>query len=222
MPLQKDALHNKCGARFNSFMQAGSIVSIAIRYEEPYISSINQSSEGEVSIRDWNIYAAEYEALNKDINCISSRIAEAFEGIALPATWDSTTRASIKHVRDYFGEVVSHRAVAEVAGLGWRGKNGLIINEHYSCAIRFASIILTGELEYTARSSQGCEGCTACEEACSFIRHRAILPDYRDNCRRFIDHLKSKGLIHDVCGKCIKACYFESIYSDQFDLDISK
>ena len=222
MPVQQEVLRTTCGSLFDTLMQEGTIVSIAIPYEEPFISSINQMSDRAVSYDAWNRYAAEYGELNRTLNSISAKIAEEFAGIALPATWATETGATLEHVRDYFGRAVSHRVIAELAGLGWRGKNGLVINERYSCAIRFASIVLLGSLEYSKRVTQNCGECTACEDACSFIRNRGVLPDYRDNCRRYIDHLRSKGLIHDVCGRCIKACYFESIYSDKFYLDISK
>ncbi len=60
----------------------------------------------------------------------------------------------VDHVSDYYGMVVSHRVVAENAGIGWRGKNQLIVNERYSCAIRLASVILSLPLVHDARIHQ--------------------------------------------------------------------
>ncbi|MBE0526667.1 MAG: hypothetical protein IH631_06965, partial [Candidatus Thorarchaeota archaeon] len=107
---------------------------------------------------------------------------------------------------------------AENSGIGWRGKNQLIIHEKFSCAIRFASIITAMPLEHGEKKELMCCDCTACEDACGFIKHRDILPDYRENCHRYIQFLKSKGIEKDICGKCIKACYRSSIFKDHFSL----
>ncbi len=148
---------------------------------------------------------------------MSRTIADHFNGIALTATIGGII-GEVSHVSDYFGMVVSHRAIAEQAGLGWRGKNQLIIHEKFSCAVRFASVIIPVSLEYGTPVGSRCGSCTACEDACTFIKNREKLTDYRENCRRYILFLKSKGLVKDVCGKCIKACRENGIFSSRFSL----
>jgi epoxyqueuosine reductase QueG len=220
MPVQKDAMKEVCGSAFDGLMQNGSIVSIAMAYYEDAIESIYNSVDGQIDIESWNIYANQYGVLNNLLNTTAKRIADQTGGIAIPATWEKAIRSKTKYVADYFGNVISHRAIAELAGMGWRGKNSLIVNPNFSCAIRFASIIVPYELEYGQRETMTCGDCCACEDACSFLRNREILSDYRDYCRRYIDYLTRKGVEHDVCGKCIKACYVNSIYSQQFDLEV--
>ncbi|MGD2073207.1 MAG: hypothetical protein PVG65_06945 [Candidatus Thorarchaeota archaeon] len=218
MPVQQKKLRSICGDHYSKLLKEGSIISIAIAYDEDIISTINVQSNQGLDIEKWNEYAREYDVINSILNAISKKISEEAEGIAIPATWVNEVRKTYKYVRDSFGVTVSHRAVAEIAGLGWRGKNGLVVNKEFSCAIRFASIITPFILSYDEKSEMSCGECTACEEACSFIRNRSKLSDYRDYCRRYIDHLKRNGLKYDVCGKCIKSCYFDSIYSEQFQL----
>lgn len=218
MPVQQEKLSSICGDHFKEMYSEGSIISIAVAYDEDVISTINTKSDQGLDIENWNIYASEYENINSILNAIAGRLAEEIDGIAIPATWETQERKQYHYVREAFGATVSHRAIAEIAGLGWRGKNGLVINEKHSCAIRFASIIAPFILDYSRRSTLDCGDCTACENACSFIRNRSLLSDYRDYCRRYIDYLRSKGMKYDVCGKCIKACYFDSIYAKQFQL----
>jgi epoxyqueuosine reductase QueG len=218
IPVQQEKLRSICGHHFDELFSIGSVVSIAVAYDEDVIRTINEKSSQGVDINKWNVYASEYDNINSILNEISKKLADKIDGIAIPATWENQETKQFQYIRETFGDTVSHRAVAEIAGLGWRGKNGLIINEEYSCAIRFASIIVPFILDYGQQNTMNCGECTACEIACSFIRNRSILSDYRDYCMRYIDHLKSKGLKYDVCGKCIKACYFNSIYSKQFQL----
>ena len=171
----------------------------------------------EVDYQLWNKYAREYDRLNQILNQMSKDIAGQFDGIPLKATIGGMI-GKIQHVKDYFDMVISHRVVAENSGIGWRGKNQLTIHEKFSCAIRFATIIVPYPLNVSEKSESRCGSCTACEDVCTFIKNRDILPDYRENCRRYMLFLKSKGIEKDICGKCIKACYQSSIFKDVFSL----
>ncbi len=217
MPQQRQRLENLVGNTLGQLRDSGSIACIGIAYRDPIIDCIDKESLSRTDFDAWNHYAAEYDRLNQVLNRMSKQIADRFDGIALTATI-SGIADKVSHVKEYFEMVVSHRVVAENAGMGWRGKNQLIVNERYSCAIRFASVILSLPLIHGSKMKSRCGDCTACEEACSFIRNRDVLPDYRENCRRYILYLGSRGITRDVCGKCIKACYRDSILSGGFSL----
>jgi epoxyqueuosine reductase QueG len=217
LPVQQCKLQELAGERFQGFYDSGSIVSIAVSYKDPIIDYINSRKGEEPDYKIWNNYALEYDRINQVLNKMSRSIAERYSGIPLTATIGGII-GNVHHVHDYFGMVISHRAIAEHAGIGWRGKNQLIIHEKYSCAIRFASIIVPVPLKHGSRMVSKCGSCTACEDACTFIKYRDVLKDYRENCRRYIAHLMSKGIEKDVCGKCIKACYRSSAIRNQFSL----
>ena len=217
MPLQQEKLREITGLQFNTLIDEGSMISIGVSYRDPIIDCIDSADKGGVDYELWNKYAREYDRLNQILNQMSRDIAERFDGIPLKATIGGMI-GKINHVKDYFDMVISHRVVAENSGIGWRGKNQLLIHERYSCAIRFATIIVPYELDWSKKSEPKCGSCTACEDACSFIRYREVLPDYRENCRRYMLFLKSKGIEKDICGKCIKACYQSSVFSNEFSL----
>ena len=201
----------------NSYLSKGSIVSLGVAYLRSAIENINRKEGKNVDFSSWNRYAMEYNNLNRILNNMSIKLSKELEGYAIPATSETPTHA-VKHVRDYFPSTLSHRFVAEQAGLGWRGKNGLIINPTFSCAVRFTSVLTLKPLVHASPMDSQCGECTACEDVCNFLRYRDILPDYRENCRRYISHLMKKGLTEDVCGKCIKACVDKSLLSDHFKL----
>ncbi|MFW9908330.1 MAG: hypothetical protein ACFFEF_07125 [Candidatus Thorarchaeota archaeon] len=217
MPIQREKLKAISGKSFDSLFERGSFVSMAIAYKDPFIDHIDVSNESGIDYQRWNEYAREYHRINGLLNELSREMAKRFDGIPLSATIGGII-SDINHVHDYFPMVISHRTVAECAGLGWRGKNQLIIHDRFSCAIRFSSAIVSLPLIRGTRIDSKCGDCTACEEACSFIKNRSILPDYRENCRRYILHLISKGIEKDICGKCIKACYRQSIFRNGFSL----
>lgn len=59
------------------------------------------------------------------------------------------------------------REFAELAGLGWRAKNSLLINKHSGSWFFLAALLLSRELEYDTPIETGhCGTCTACLDAC--------------------------------------------------------
>jgi epoxyqueuosine reductase QueG len=214
MPVQQRRLEELCGGEIRSLKRDGSVISIAYAYPEYAIDVIALSREGKYDKESWNIYAGWYHRLNESLNATTGRLASETDGLAIPATTEGLGD-EIKHVEDYYGMVVSHRVAAEHSGIGWRGMNELIVNPVYSCAIRLASVVTDLPLERTPPLDGGCGDCRACLDACSFLRFKDRLDNYREQCRRYINYLDLEG---EVCGKCIKACYRSSIFREQFKL----
>jgi len=213
MPVQKRKLADICGDRLRELLRNGSFICIGLTYPENAIDCIDIRLEnGSVDRDAWNIYAREYHQLNRLLNDISKDIANLSGGTPIPATVEGIV---VKNVEEYYGMTVSHRIIAENAGLGWRGKNGLVVNEKFSCALRLASVIASLPLIHGDRVKTSCGECRACLDVCSFLRNKDKFKDYRENCRKYITHL---GLEGEVCGKCVKACYRHSIFSTRFKL----
>jgi epoxyqueuosine reductase QueG len=214
MPVQQARLREFSGDGFDELIRDGSVVSIAFAYPEYAVVSIAVGSEGSYDRERWNVYAREYMRLNGALNEASARIASEIGGVAIPATSEGIA-AKISHVEDYYPLVVSHRVAAEQSGVGWRGKNELIVNPRFSCAVRLASVLTTLPLRRTPPTTMGCGDCYACLDVCPYLRNKEELRNYREQCRLY---LVSLGLVSDVCGKCVKACYRDSVYRDQFKL----
>jgi epoxyqueuosine reductase QueG len=213
MPVQKNKLRGICNDRFQGFQEEGSIICIGLAYPEHTIDCIDvRLSDGTADKHMWNLYAREYHKLNRFLNTISRDIADRFEGVSIPATVEGV---AVKNVEEYYAMAISHRNIGENAGLGWRGKNELVINERFSCALRFASVITCLSFIHGKKAESSCGECEACLEACPFLRNKNRLKNYRESCRKYIVKLGLEGM---VCGKCIKACYRHSIFSNRFRL----
>jgi len=82
----------------------------------------------------------------------------------------------VHFISDEIGEVearvftdsapVLDRAWAKKSGLGWVGKNGMLINKRHGSLFFIAEIILDLELDYDNSIKDYCGSCTACIEAC--------------------------------------------------------
>jgi epoxyqueuosine reductase QueG len=202
----KSVLHGLMPVQQHNFKNMGvgkSVIAVGIFHNPSAIEKINIKNYGKLDRDAWNIYAREYHALNNLLNKTIYSLAEYVGGVPIPATQENTAQ-KINKVEDFYNLCISHRVVAEQAGLGWRGKNELIVTEKQGCAIRFASIICPHPLPPDDTIENRCGDCTACLRVCPYLRKKEKLRNYREQCRRFIVALNLEG---DVCGKCVKACY---------------
>jgi epoxyqueuosine reductase QueG len=202
MDSQKIRLKEISSELHEEFMENGNLISIAYVYPDGVIDNIGIEIDGLFNKKAWNTYARWYQVLNASLNETARLIADKMNGIPLEAT-SSGLSSHVNTVKKYFPSVVSHRVHAELSGIGWRGRNSLIVNPLYSCMIRLAGIITSQTLHLTDRTSESCGNCTSCLEVCSFLKHRDRLDDYREQCLTYMNSLK---LEDEVCGKCIKAC----------------
>jgi len=215
LPTQKEKLGEIAGQSLEKLVKHGSVISIAFAYPAYAIEAIAVGSEGRWDIDRWQVYARAYARLNAALNDTSRKIADAIGGIAIPATVEWGKASKVATVEDYYTDRVSHRVAAERSGVGWRGKHELIVNPLYGPAIRLASVLTTIPITRTPQLPDGCEGCRACLDACTFLANKERLTNYREQCRRYINHL---ALEDEVCGKCIKACVSSGIHAGEFRL----
>ena len=148
----------------------------------------------------WNQYARAYTDLNRLLNDVAGQLAGRFGGVAEGATLGGWVE-QVKHVNDYFPYCVSHRAFAEAARVGWRGRSGLVITPEAGPALRFATVFVPRRVSPDNKELPGCGDCNACLEVCPILRPEE---GYRERCRR---RLKALGLEDEVCGICVRVCW---------------
>jgi epoxyqueuosine reductase QueG len=201
LPVQRNYLKRKLVTL--DFTEPITAISIGIFYTPEEIKAIPDKWTAKGSPKDnWNIYARACGELNRILNIISKNLADKFGGIAEQATTEGLTQ-KVKQVEEYYELCVSHRAFAEEAGLGWRGKSGLIVTPEFGSALRLSTIFVPCEIESAKREFSGCGDCQACLEVCPFLKNEG---DYRQNC---LLRLKNIGLENEVCGICLRVCWEE-------------
>jgi len=118
----------------------------------------------------------------------------------------------VHFINDNIGEIdarvfvdsapVLDRAWAKKSGLGWVGKNGMLINKKQGSFFFLAEIILDLELAYDNPVTDHCGTCTACVDACPT---EAILPNKVVDGSKCISYftieLKDEILPKEVNGK---------------------
>ncbi len=103
---------------------------------------------------------------------------------------------------------LSHKHVARAAGLGWIGRNNLLVNETFGSRTRLVTILTNYPLEANLPVERECGSCRACLKVCpaGAIKER---PEDFDHLRCYEQlkiFSKTLHLSQHICGICVKAC----------------
>ena len=109
-----------------------------------------------------------------------------------------------------------HKTAATCAGLGWIGKNGLLVTREYGARLSWATVLTNAPLDTSDRPylAGKCNGCKSCVEVCPA---RAISPDEwvrKNNAQSKTDTIACARQLGEnyqvlgsyICGLCITAC----------------
>ncbi len=173
-----------------------SIISVRLNYfDSDAESAVSQlQTPGKAYISRYALNKDYHKLMRKRLQQLANKIAEQVEGFSYRAFSDSAP--------------VLERPIAQQAGLGFIGKNSLIIHP------RAGSWFFLGELYCNLAlpadepfQKQGCGPCTACINECPT---QAILPGNKIDARRCISYLTIE--YHDIIEDELKAKMGNRIY----------
>lgn len=103
---------------------------------------------------------------------------------------------------------VPHKAVGRLAGLGWIGRNNLLVHPEHGSRFRLVTVLTDLPLAPDAPLAFGCGSCRACVAVCpaGSIAERPEDFDHR-GCYEKLKAFRNAGLVGQyICGVCVKAC----------------
>lgn len=103
---------------------------------------------------------------------------------------------------------VSHRHVAVKAGLGWLGRNNLLVTQKYGAHLRLVTILTNLPLPEGVEQEFQCGECIACVQACPVNAIGSQASEHKfEKCFELLDFFcKKKNMNLHICGVCVKAC----------------
>lgn len=127
-------------------------------------------------------------------------ISQSENGIDFRGEFDEKTKSSI----------LPHKKIATMSGLGWIGKNNLLVTEKYGAALSMCSVLTDMPLDTvkTEIISSRCGECNLCVKACpvqAIHGKKWELGTSRDD---IVDVYQCI-----TCLKCLAGCRFSIIYS---------
>lgn len=158
-------------------------------------------------------YFHAYNIINERLNIVSSIIASylnsvGYETLPIPAAERTNIEEAIP--------TVSHKMIGALGGLGWIGKNCLLITEKFGPRIRLVSILTNAPLKITGTKIESkCGDCKICKENCpvgaingimfNAGENREIRFDFR-KCQDYFEEMKKDVSKKHVCGICLYSC----------------
>ena len=103
---------------------------------------------------------------------------------------------------------LSHKHVAKAAGLGWIGRNNLLVNEKFGSRVRLLTILTDLPLMANSPCLKNCGSCRACLSVCpaGAIAERQEDFDHLRCYEQLRTFAKTLHFSHNICGVCVKAC----------------
>lgn len=184
-------------------------VSVAVALPRAVFSAISEAPTPE--------YAAIYQNVNRLLDDIAVGIArqldrQGFAALPVPASQVLDRRQ--------WRAAISHKAVARMAGLGWQGKNLLLITPRFGSRVRLVTVLTDAPLVADGPVKNRCGDCNRCKDACPVGAIRGVSTDAHYETREAamsfsrcvekltLDFASRENIGYAVCGICIRACPF--------------
>jgi epoxyqueuosine reductase QueG len=193
------------GERLKEFPRA---ISVGIHLSDAVVDELHRHDDPGAILP----YEALYRSVNSHLDKAAMLLAriiqeEGYEACPIPA---SQTVDSSKLTGK-----VSHKLVANLAGLGWVGKNCLLITQDYGPRIRLSSVLTDAPLRAGSRMDEDCGSCLACVRFCPVTALTGVpFEPLEPREVRFTAELcdgymtKRAGLlgVQGLCGLCVYVC----------------
>lgn len=163
-------------------------------------------------------YLHYYRAVNTLIDDLTLRLVSllevnGFEAFPIPAS-----QRVGKHGTS---SIFPHRLAGYLAGLGWIGKSGCLINEAFGPRLRLGTVLTDAPLPPDKPVEDRCGQCRACTEACpaGAIKGTAFAPHIplherldSESCDRYQNQVRDR-FGKRVCGLCLASCPYGQLHA---------
>ena len=159
----------------------------------------------EMEQKPTKLYFHHYKIINSFLDYVALKLGniiqrQGYAALAIPATQIIDWEKNTAHL--------SHRRLGVLAGLGWIGRNNLLVNEKLGSQFRLVSILTDMPLAINKVSKKDCGNCRLCVKICpcGAIGESSADFDYQ----KCFDQLKSfqaqRQVEQFVCGVCVNMC----------------
>lgn len=156
------------------------------------------------------VYFHHYRQLNALLDRIALRVAQALESAgqrALPIA--ASQIVDWQNQRAH----LSHKHIAVAAGLGWIGRNNLLVTPEHGSQVRLVTVLTDLPASSISQSAvrisnSGCASCRACIAVCPAKAIRESAEDFdHQACFAQLKEFQRQGFVGQyVCGICVRAC----------------
>jgi len=103
---------------------------------------------------------------------------------------------------------LSHKKLGVLAGLGWVGRNNLLVNKKFGSQFRLVSILTNMPLKIDKPTKEDCGSCRLCITVCPAGAIKENSQDFEHlKCFEKLKEFQKQKLVDQyICGICVKVC----------------
>jgi len=139
--------------------------------------------------------------LDRGAFLVASHIQDlGFKALPIPASQIIDWEKQSSHV--------SHKEVGYLAGLGWIGRNNLLINSELGARFRLVTVLTDMPLAVDKPLKEDCNTCKKCLAPCPAQAIKKEREDFDHlACFEKLKEFRKSGIVSQyICGVCVKAC----------------
>jgi epoxyqueuosine reductase QueG len=181
-------------ARFNT------AVSIAVPVSATVLATIKDHPN--------QLYFHHYRQLNALLDRIALKIVQALE-----AAGQRALPIAASQIVDWQNQRahLSHKRIAVAAGLGWIGRNNLLVTPEHGSQVRLVTVLIDSPLTPAHRPltpALDCGSCRACIAVCPAGAIKESATDFdHQACYAQLKEFQRQGHVGQyVCGICVRTC----------------
>lgn len=167
-------------------------------------------------------YLHYYRAVNTLIDDLAIRLSAILEAQGFDAFPVPSSQRTGKNKLD---SIFPHRVAGYLAGLGWIGKSGCLVNKTFGPRVRLGTVLTNAPLPPDKPGKVLCGNCNLCSEACpaGAIKGMLFSPDVPleerlepQRCDSYQNKVRDR-FGKRVCGLCLAACPYGKPHSHTGD-----
>ncbi|MCX5706485.1 MAG: 4Fe-4S binding protein [Candidatus Omnitrophica bacterium] len=166
---------------------------------------LSQSVLEEISNAPTRLYFHHYRTVNATLDQTALRISnfiqrKGFRALPIPASIILDWQNQKGHL--------SHKKLGVLAGLGWIGRNNLLVNKTLGSQFRLATILTDMPLKVDKPAKENCQNCRLCVKMCPAEAIKETPEDFEHiKCFEKLKEFQKQRLVDQyICGVCVSVC----------------
>lgn len=191
------AVKDKFKLPANVLKNADKAISLAVKLSGSVLEGIEDHPT--------RLYFHHYRTVNMFLDQLAVRVtnfiqSKGFSALPVPASQILDWEKQLGHL--------SHKEMASLAGLGWIGRNNLLVNKDLGSRIRLITVLTNMPLKTDSPAEDACGSCQACMAPCpaNAIKKERGDFDHIGCFEQLKDFRKKRFVDQFICGICVKAC----------------
>ena len=177
------------------------------RFERAVCLGIRLSSAilEEITDAPTRLYFHHYRTLNAALDQLALKVSGYIQGKGYSAL--PVPASQILDWENQRGHL-SHKKIAALAGLGWVGRNNLLVHKKFGSQFRLVTVLTNLPLKADKPARDNCGNCRLCLAACpaAAIKDSLAEFDYLRCFEKLKEFQKRRLAEQYICGVCVNAC----------------